>query len=49
MKVLGEINTSSKVDNCDFYINLGLTYGCTKCSHGYSGVVVDVVNKCEIY
>lgn len=50
MTILGEVNSLvNQIDNCDYYINLGLTVGCTKCLHGYSGVVLDVVNQCEVY
>lgn len=50
LNILGEINqNNNQIDNCEYYTNLGLTIGCTKCLHGYSGVVLDVVNKCEVY
>ena len=28
---------------------MGIIKGCVKCQHGYTGVVLDLVNQCEIY
>jgi len=41
--------TDNLIDNCMYYTNLGITYGCTSCNIGYSGVSLDVVSNCEVY
>lgn len=49
-KMVGEIdNTSKSMANCDYYKKWGSITGCTKCAHGFTGVVLDVVNACDIY
>lgn len=49
-EVLGDVNETTKlIDNCQFYLDLGLKKGCTKCEHGYTGVVIDIVHNCEVY
>ena len=49
IKIVGKTNDDGIVNNCDFYNQLGPVTGCMKCSHGFTGVVVNVVNACLIY
>lgn len=49
-KMVGDVNAiSKKVSFCDYYKKWGSITGCMKCSHGYTGVVLDVVSQCDIY
>ena len=50
IEIVGNKNEeTSMVDNCAFYQKLGPITGCLKCDHGYTGVVVNVVNACAVY
>lgn len=47
--VLGEVK-HYVVDKCDLYYKLtGFGFGCLKCHHGFTGMVVDLVHQCERY
>ena len=46
--IVGDL-TNSTIDNCSYYIHLGITFGCTRCNIGYSGVSLDVVSNCQVY
>ncbi len=48
-KMLGEVDGPNLVENCEYFLNLGQTVGCTKCFHGFTGVVVDIVYQCDKY
>ncbi len=48
--LLGELNGNSDgILNCDYYVQIGEIFACTKCTHGHHGIVVDFIHKCARY
>lgn len=50
IKVIGEPNTSTYIDNCEYFqMIFPKLYACNKCNWGMTGTVMDLIKNCSIY
>ena len=48
-KIKGELNVDGFIDNCQSYYDIEVGFGCLKCDHKYTGVVIDAIHNCAVY